>query len=555
MPDSERPDRIAWRDWGSTAFAAAAERDVPVLLSLTTAWCQDCRRMDDATFGEPRVVANVTDRFVPVRVNADRRPRLRERYTMGGFPTTAFLTPDGELLTGATYLDPDGFRQMLDSVGTTWDDRGADAGRVPRALADDPTPAGSVTPAIEEHVAGQVEAQFDAEHAGWGAEAKFPLPATLEFALKRDRDRALRSLDAVHDHLLDDVAGGFFRYAGRRDWGDVHHAKTLSTNAALIRAFADAYCYTGAERYRRAAADAVGFLVEALWNGSGFGAGQGPAGGAAYFALDADERVAEDDPRRDLGTDAGPNALAAEALLTLHAYTDADRPREYALRTLDVLAADHVGDDGRVSRGADRDAPVDALSDVARVVAAFVAREQVTGEGLATARSVADRALVELRTESGAFRDGPATGAGLLDRPLRPLDDNVALADALLDLAALTDETRYRTAARDAVAAFAGAMARFGAQVANYGAVAARLCRGDLVVAVGDAPGSDLHRAAARVADHEKVVVPNAHDRAASVLPDGESVAPGTARVVDGEVSAPANDPAELMARVAARTS
>ncbi|MFW5938633.1 MAG: thioredoxin domain-containing protein, partial [Halanaeroarchaeum sp.] len=69
------------------------------------------------------------------------------------------------------------------------------------------------------------------------------------------------------------------------------------------------------------------------------------------------------------------------------------------------------------------------------------------------------------------------------------------------------------------------------------------------VVAVGDAPGSDLHRAACRVADHEKVVAPNAH---VNESPAPRSVAPGSAVVLAGDsVSDSAETPEELMTRVA----
>ena len=40
------------------------------------------------------------DRFVAVRVDADRRPDISERYTLGGWPTTAFLTADGGFQSG-----------------------------------------------------------------------------------------------------------------------------------------------------------------------------------------------------------------------------------------------------------------------------------------------------------------------------------------------------------------------------------------------------------------------------------------------------------------------
>jgi hypothetical protein len=232
---------------------------------------------------------------------------------------------------------------------------------------------------------------------------------------------------------------------------------------------------------------------------------------------------------------AGDNGLAAEAFLTLAAYTDDEGARDAAERILDHLDQELV-DDGVVLRYRDGDETGERglLSEHARVAAAFCRAEQVLGEGVDTARAVVDHAIETLHDE-GSFRDGPATGAGLVDRPLRPIDDNVELAEVCLDLAALTGDERYRDVAHDTVAAFAGARDRIGIQVAGYGAVAARLCRPDLII---DVPHeSDLHRAAHRVADHEKVVVPGDSDDA-------------TVRVGDDARSA--TTPDELMSAVSA---
>ena len=541
---------VEWRDWGAEAFAEADERDCPVLLSLSATWCEGCHEMDAITYAEPRIAANVNEGFVPVRVDVDRHPRVRERYNMGGFPTTAFLTPEGELLTGAGYLDVDGMRQVLESVRQMWADKGREAGRVPRALDADLPPSGELTDAIESHLAGQIEAKYDEEYAGWGSDAKFPLPRTVEFALKRDRDRALRTLDAVRDHLADDVAGGFFRFAGTPDWGDVAYEKPIDTNAAVTRAFANAYLYTGDEAYLAPALDAVEFLTDDLWTGYGVGGSVGPGLGRAYYAASAADREDLDSPRRDLTVFAGGNALAADALLAVAAYTDDERAREYADRILGGLERDLIdADSGAVThyRGSDEVGEADLLADAARVVSAYTRAAGVLGEGAAVARSVADRAIDRLRVD-GSFVDGPRSGAGLLDRPFRPLDGNVEMATALLDLAALTGEERYETVARETAGSFAGATERLSVQVAGYGSLAGRLLRGTTVVAVGDEPGSDLHRAAWRVADHEKVVVPNAHREDA---PSPRSVPAGSAVVIAGEaVSEPAETPDELMARV-----
>jgi uncharacterized protein YyaL (SSP411 family) len=521
------PTTVRWREWGAAPFAEARERSCPVLLSLTATWCQPCHEMDRTTYADPRVAAAVHDRFVPVRVDVDRRPRVRERYHAGGFPTTAFLTPEGTVMTSAGALDADTLRDVLDRVAATHAERGDDAGRVPRSLAGDAPPAGEVTPAIEAHLAGQLAAQYDDDHGGWGRDAKFPLPRTLEFALKRDLPRADLALDAVRDGLRDDD-GGFFRFAANRDWTEPSREKPLDVEAGLCRAFANAYLHTGDDGRRETATGVAAFLDERLWTGAAFGGSVGADG------------------RRDTTAYAGPNALAADALLALAAYVDDADARERAETTLSYLD-DRLVRDGAVRRYDGDDAPPAPLDDRAHLVRAYARAGQVLGGDWADrARAVADETVATLRTGDGSFRDGPADGAGLLDRPLRPLDGNAHLANALLDLAALTGETRYRDVARGTVAAFAGAHERFGVQVAAYGAAAARLTDGGApVVAVADEPGSTLHRAALRIADHETVVRPDA---------DGD---PGTARVrTEGETawSEPAGDPEALMARVRGRT-
>ena len=534
--------RVEWRSWGPEAFAEAERTATPILLSLTATWCGACHEMDARTYAEPRIAANINDSFVPIRVDVDRHPRVRERYNMGGFPTTAFLTPQGELLTGATYLGPDGMRQVVDRIRELWSEKGASAGRIPRALADEPTPAGELSERIEEHIAGQLSEQFDPHHGGWGTEAKFPMPRTIEFALKRERQQALQTLDAIAQHLHDTVDGGFFRFATSGDWSDVRYEKTLDTNAALLRAFANAYLYTGDEAYREPAARTVDYLTDTLWTGIAIGGSQGPGQGAAYYSLSADERADHDSPRSDLTVFAGGNALAVDALLTYYSYTDDETARTYAERILAALEGELVETDSGVVthyRTGEETGETHLLEDAAHVVNGWTRAHQVLGDSRysTVARRVADEA-VDVLHDDGAFRDGPARGEGLCDRPLYPIDSGVELADGLLDLAVLTGEPRYRELATAAIEAFAGAWDRIGVQVAGYGSVAARLTNGDLVVDVGGPAGSDLHRAALRIADHQTVVVPEA-----------DGVDAGTARLRNRDLP-PASTPDELLARV-----
>ncbi|WP_336362094.1 DUF255 domain-containing protein [Halalkalicoccus salilacus] len=503
MDDSAAESPVEWREWGEETFAAAQESGRPVLLSLSATWCADCHEMDEETYANPGIAANVNEGFVPVRVDVDRHPRVRDRYNMGGFPSTVFCTPDGRILTGATALGPEGMRQVLERIREVWNERGEEAGRVPRALRDGTPPAGELRSDVEGQLVGRLEAEFDAEHGGWGDGPKFPLPRTVEFALKREREQATRTLDAIRRHLFDGYEGGFFRYAAGRDWSEIAHEKLLDTNAALLRTFANAYLATGEEHYREPAARTVGYLTTTLWTGDGFAASQAPGPEESYGSPGAREGAI---PPADEVVLADRNALAIDALLTYHAYTDDETASRFAERALEGLSG--LIDEGSVAHfdGGERS----VLADQARTIEALTTAREVLGdrEALSTAREVADH-TIETLYDGTAFRDGPEAGAGLCSRALYPLDTAVELADALVDLAVLADEPRYRKHARGALSAFAAASGRFGAEVASYGTVASRLGDDLLTIRVGTPAGSDLHRAALRIADHEAVVVPD----------------------------------------------
>jgi len=111
---------IAWLEWNADAFSHARAEAKPVLLSITASWCHGCAVMDRVAYADPAVIDIVASRFVPVRIDADRRPDVNERYNLDGWPTTALLTPSGEMLTGTTYLPAAGLRAMLEEVSEAY---------------------------------------------------------------------------------------------------------------------------------------------------------------------------------------------------------------------------------------------------------------------------------------------------------------------------------------------------------------------------------------------------------------------------------------------------
>lgn len=96
---------IDWQPWGTAAFLDAQRRQRPVLLLLEVASAPACREAQARVFARPDVVAAITDATVAVRVDADWRPDIADRYGLGYWPSLLLLTPEGHVLTGGTRLD------------------------------------------------------------------------------------------------------------------------------------------------------------------------------------------------------------------------------------------------------------------------------------------------------------------------------------------------------------------------------------------------------------------------------------------------------------------
>src|SRR6266480_1419843 len=121
-PRANRAHEIKWREWGEDAFREAKETGKSVLLSLSAVWCHWCHVMDETSYSDEGVISFVNEHFIPVRVDNDQRPDINARYNMGGWPTTAFLTPGGEVMAGMTYIPPEQMRDVLNQVSTYYKD-------------------------------------------------------------------------------------------------------------------------------------------------------------------------------------------------------------------------------------------------------------------------------------------------------------------------------------------------------------------------------------------------------------------------------------------------
>ena len=131
---------IQWHEWGEEAFAAAQRENKPMLLDIGAVWCHWCHVMDRESYDDPEVAQIVNDNFIAVKVDRDERPDIDSRYQaavsaisgQGGWPLTAFLTPDGKPFYGGTYFPPQdqwgrpSFKRVLTSIANAYREKHAD---------------------------------------------------------------------------------------------------------------------------------------------------------------------------------------------------------------------------------------------------------------------------------------------------------------------------------------------------------------------------------------------------------------------------------------------
>ena len=142
LPTCARPctSRSSGGEWGEEAFAVAQRENKPVLLDIGAVWCHWCHVMDRESYDSPEIAQIVNERFIAIKVDRDERPDIDSRYQVavsaisgqGGWPLTAFLTPEGKPFYGGTYFPPDdhygrpSFKRVLLSIADAYHEKNGD---------------------------------------------------------------------------------------------------------------------------------------------------------------------------------------------------------------------------------------------------------------------------------------------------------------------------------------------------------------------------------------------------------------------------------------------
>ena len=304
---------IQWHEWGAEAFETAKRENKPMLLDIGAVWCHWCHVMDRESYDDPAIAAIVNEHFVAMKVDRDERPDIDSRYQVavqavsgqGGWPLTAFLTPDGKPFYGGTYFPPDegygrpSFRRVLLSIANAYKEKHGDvveqAAMVESAIAQAESFAGKsgrISDRVVSSIQDSAQKMFDPRNGGFGSAPKFPHPSALDLLIERYARTALAGTSAsaataeqgtaasansplrhlivttmehmAHGGVYDQLGGGFHRYSVDEHWIVPHFEKMSYDNSELLKNYVHLYQATGQHFFAEIAQDIIRWMDEWL---------------------------------------------------------------------------------------------------------------------------------------------------------------------------------------------------------------------------------------------------------------------------------------------------
>ncbi len=251
--------------------------------------------MDRESYENPPIAALINQLFIAVKVDRDERPDVDARYQaavsaisgQGGWPLTAFLTPDGRPYFGGTYFPPDdrygrpGFGRVIETMAQVWRDRRDEAlesaASVMAAIEQNESfsgRGGELTLSLVDKIAASALKQFDPRNGGFGAQPKFPHPSVLDLLLEVAMNRDPQQPEAAEARqaftttlekmarggVYDQLAGGFHRYSVDERWVVPHFEKMLYDNSELLRNYVHGFQSLVREDFLQTAREIVGWL-------------------------------------------------------------------------------------------------------------------------------------------------------------------------------------------------------------------------------------------------------------------------------------------------------
>ncbi len=114
LPSLAAAQEVQWRHDYTAARREAEKKGRPLVLDFGTDNCHYCVKLDETTFKDPAVARMLNERFIPLKVDANRDRELTQTLQVQLFPTLILAGPDGKILnTIEGYRDAAQFHEAL----------------------------------------------------------------------------------------------------------------------------------------------------------------------------------------------------------------------------------------------------------------------------------------------------------------------------------------------------------------------------------------------------------------------------------------------------------
>ena len=510
-------DGIAWMEWSEDTFRLAQELDLPILLNISAAWCRWCRLMDQLSYADTEIASLINGEFIPIRVDNDRRPDINVRYNMGGWPTTAILTPGGETITGRTYVPAEEMLRFLRQGSEYYHvsrdglkERLQHTEGERRKLGHWAQAAGPISLEIVDEIVNESLQNFDRVHGGFGDAPKLPNADPLELALavhyRTDNKLLRRSVELTLTNMAtggmyDQEMGGFFRYSTTKDWTVPQFEKMLKDNAKLLRVYLQAYQAFGRDLYEQTARKTLDYINSTLYDETQGIFYSSQAADDQYYNLSLEDRQNVKAPWVDKTVYTNSNAMSIVAYLESSVVLHDKGYARQAMQALDFLWRNAYEPGMGMFHCYDGAARVPGLlTDQVWMVRALLHGYQYAArpEYLLQAATLITECIYPLYADPvglGYFDCVVDTNAsGRLKEGLKNINENALVADVSTLLFRLTGEEVYRAGADSALSAFGAGYKTYSYFAARYALAIDRALRSYVALIVAgstDDPQTD----------------------------------------------------------------
>jgi len=290
---------VDWYPWGAEAFEKAKKEDKPIFLSVGYSTCHWCHVMEHESFEDETLAAYLNEHFVSIKVDREERPDVDQIYMaavqamtgQGGWPLSAWLTPDLKPFMGGTYFPKDdrygrpGFITILKRIDELWKSKRTELNESAEQIGEHlkkmsavEAPGEVKLEAVFEKAALQMERSFEPKYGGFSQQPKFPHSTTISVLLRRylrtgdkkSLEMAEKSLEGMaRGGIYDQLGGGFARYSTDSMWLVPHFEKMLYDNALLASCYLEAWQLTKKESYAKIVRETLDYILRDMTSKEG----------------------------------------------------------------------------------------------------------------------------------------------------------------------------------------------------------------------------------------------------------------------------------------------